>query len=89
MEKMKDETTSLTIQIGKDLKESVGKILKDFDLDHTTLINHLYRQISHKKKIPFPMFHPNKATQNAIKEFETNSNVKKYKTVEELFNDIG
>jgi addiction module RelB/DinJ family antitoxin len=50
---MSGQTAMISIRTDKDLKESVGKILQSLGLDHSTVVNMLYRQIQLRKGIPF------------------------------------
>ena len=85
---MATKTVNLNIRTNKDLKEEVGKILKELGLDHSTVINMLYRQIAMRRAIPFQINIPNTATENAIKELEEDKNMKTYSSSDELFDEL-
>lgn len=55
---MVHQTAMLSIRMDKDLKESVGKILQSLGLDHSTVVNMLYREIQRTKEIPFSIKAP-------------------------------
>ena len=86
---MTGKTVNLNIRTNKALKDSVENILHDLGLNHSTVINLLYRQISLRKEIPFSIQIPNKETQKAIMELESGKNVKSFKNSKELFDDLG
>ena len=86
---MAGKTVNLNIRTNKALKDSVESILHDLGLNHSTVINLLYRQISLRKEIPFSIQIPNKETQKAILELESGKNVKSFKNSKELFDDLG
>jgi DNA-damage-inducible protein J len=86
---MAGKTVNLNIRTNKALKDSVESILHDLGLNHSTVINLLYRQIFLLKEIPFPIKMPNKATQKAIRELERGKNVKSFKNSKELIDDLG
>jgi DNA-damage-inducible protein J len=86
---MAGKTVNLNIRTNKALKDSVESILHDLGLNHSTVINLLYRQIFLLKEIPFPIKMPNKTTQKAIRELESGKNVKSFKNSKELIDDLG
>lgn len=86
---MAEKTVNLNIRTNKNLKESVGEILRSMGLDHSTVVNMLYRQILLRKEIPFSIKVPNKLTQKAINELEGDSNLKTYGNSDELFKELG
>lgn len=55
---MAQQTAMLSIRMDKDLKESVGEILHSMGLDHSTVVNMLYREIQRTKEIPFSIKAP-------------------------------
>lgn len=86
---MAEKTVNLNIRTNKNLKESVGEILRSMGLDHSTVVNMLYRQILLRKEIPFSIKVPNKLTQKAINELEGDSNLKTYGNSDDLFKELG
>jgi len=86
---MAEKTVNLNIRTNKNLKESVGEILRSMGLDHSTVVNMLYRQILLRKEIPFSIKVPNKLTQKAINELEGDSDLKTYGNSDELFKEFG
>lgn len=86
---MAGKTVNLNIRTNKALKDAVENILHDLGLNHSTVINLLYRQIFLLKEIPFPIKMPNKTTQEAIKELESGKGPKTYKNSDELFEELG
>jgi DNA-damage-inducible protein J len=86
---MAGKTVNLNIRTNKALKDSVGHILHRLGLNHSIVVNMLYRQISLRNEIPFSIQIPNKETQKAIMELESGKNVKSFKNSKELFNDLG
>lgn len=86
---MAGKTVNLNIRTNKALKDSVEGILHDLGLNHSTVINLLYRQIFLLKEIPFPIKLPNKTTQKAIKELESKKGLKTYRNSDELFEELG
>ena len=86
---MAEKTVNLNIRTNKNLKESVGEILRSMGLDHSTVVNMLYRQILLRKEIPFSIKVPNKLTQKAINVLEGDSNLKTYGNSDDLFKELG
>lgn len=86
---MAEKSVNLNIRTNKNLKESVGEILRSMGLDHSTVVNMLYRQILLRKEIPFSIKVPNKLTQKAINELEGDSDLKTYGNSDELFKELG
>jgi DNA-damage-inducible protein J len=86
---MAEKTVNLNIRTNKNLKESVGEILRSMGLDHSTVVNMLYRQILLRKEIPFSIKVPNKLTQKAINELEGDSDLKTYGNSDELLKELG
>ena len=86
---MAGKTVNLNIRTNKALKDSVEGILHDLGLNHSTVINLLYRQIFLLKEIPFPIKLPNKTTQKAIRELENGKGLKTYSNSAELFEELG
>ena len=86
---MAEKTVNLNIRTNKNLKESVGEILRSMGLDHSTVVNMLYRQILLRKEIPFSIKVPNKLTQKAINELEGDADLKTYGNSDELFKELG
>jgi len=68
---MEEKNVNLNIRTNKALKDEVGKILQSLGLNHSTVINMLYKQIAILKGLPFPVKIPNERTQKAIEELET------------------
>ncbi len=83
------KTVNLNIRTDKELKESVGAILHELGLNHSSVVNLLYRQIQMRKEIPFNIKIPNEATRVAIQELENGEKPNIYKNSDELFADIG
>lgn len=86
---MAGKTVNLNIRTNKALKDSVEDILHDLGLNHSTVINLLYRQIFLLKEIPFPIRMPNQSTQKAIKELESGKRLKTYRSSAELLKELG
>ena len=86
---MYDKNVNLHIRTSKTLKEAVGSILHELGLNHSIVVNMLYRQILIQKEIPFPIKLPNTATQKAINELENKEDLKTYRDSDELFNELG
>lgn len=86
-EEMKEKNVNLNIRTNKDLKEEVSTILHSLGLNHSIVINMLYKQISILKGLPFPVKIPNKKTNKAIEELETKKNLKTYNS-DELFKEL-
>jgi DNA-damage-inducible protein J len=86
---MAGKAVNLNIRTNKALKDSVGHILHKLGLNHSIVVNMLYRQIALRNEIPFSIQIPNKETQKAIMELESGKNVKSFKNSKELFKDLG
>ncbi len=85
---MGTKTVNLNVRTNKDLKEKVGVILEELGLDHSTIINMLYRQIAMRKAIPFQINIPASTTIEALKELENDKNLKTYSDSDELFDEL-
>jgi len=70
---MSKKDVNLNIRTNKELKESVGRILDDLGLDHSTVVNMLYHQIEMLQAIPFPVRIPDLGTRQNVDEPENNS----------------
>ncbi len=86
---MDTKNVNLNIRTSKALKDEVGSILHDLGLNHSIVINMLYRQIAMLKGIPFSIKLPNRATQMALDELENDNNLKTYNNSSELFDELG
>jgi len=86
---MDTKNVNLNIRTSKALKDEVGSILHDLGLNHSIVINMLYRQIAMLKGIPFLIKLPNRATQMALDELENDNNLKTYNNSSELFDELG
>jgi len=82
------KTANLNIRTNVKLKESVGSILHSLGLTHSSAVELYYRQILSLKRIPFSIEIPNEETREAIAELRTGKKLKKYKSVEEMFEDL-
>jgi len=82
------ESSTLTVRTDKELKNKVGKILKELGLNHSTAINMFYHQVLSYEGIPFPIRIPNKVTRKALENSRNKKNLTQYKNSEELFNDL-
>ena len=69
---MSKKDVNLNIRTNKELKESVGKILDELGLDHSTVVNMLYHQIEMLQAIPFPVRIPDLGTRQSVDEPEDN-----------------
>ena len=86
---MIEKTVNLNIRTNKELKDSVGDILHDLGLNHSTVVNMLYKQILLLKEIPFAIKLPNEETKKAIEELESGKKLKTYKSSDKLFKNPG
>jgi len=71
---MATKNVNLNIRTNKELKETVGKILDELGLDHSTVVNMLYHQIELLQAIPFPIRIPNLGTRPAVADPENDVN---------------
>ena len=85
---MEEKNVNLNIRTNKALKDEVGAILHNLGLNHSIVINMLYKQIAILKGLPFPVKIPNKRTVKAIEELETKKGAKSQNS-DELFEDLG
>jgi len=86
-ENMEEKNVNLNIRTNKELKEEVSTILHSLGLNHSVVVNMLYKQIAILKGLPFPVKIPNKKTIKAIEELETKKNLKTYKS-DELYEEL-
>ena len=82
------KTEIIRARIEPDLKHEVDKILKELGLKSSDAVNMLFRQIKMLRAIPFEVSIPNKETERAINDANKGRGLKKYKSVDSLFNSI-
>jgi len=70
------------------LKHDVENVLSRLGLSMSDVINVLFSQIKLTKGLPFDVKIPNKLTQKTLKESAEGKNVKRFNTVDELFEDL-
>lgn len=75
-------------RIEPELKQEVESILNELGLKTTDAINLLFRQIRLRRGIPFEICIPNEITEKAIRNAENGIGIKKYGTVDEMFNSV-
>ena len=85
---MSHSNATLSIRTEKKVKDQVGKILDKLGLNHSTAINIYYHQIIANQGIPFDIKIPNKTTAQAIDDSRKKKNMKKFKTTDDLFDDL-
>lgn len=84
---MEEKNVNLNIRTNKELKDEVSVILKELGLNHSIVVNMLYKQIALLKGLPFQVKIPNQLTGKAIEELETGKG-KKLKNSDELFEEL-
>lgn len=83
------KTAFIRARIEPDLKSEVDKILENYGVSTTQVVNMLYRRIKRTGELPAELFVPNAQTARAIKEAKAGKGVIKCKNREELFKKLG
>jgi len=77
---MAEKGVNLNVRTSKALKEEVGAILHNLGLNHSIVVNMLYRQIALRRGIPFPVNIPNGGTRRAFQELEEGSTLETHRS---------
>jgi DNA-damage-inducible protein J len=87
MDMAKDAIINARVESG--LKHKVDKIFHVLGLSPTEAITLFYKQIELNKGLPFDIKVPNKLTKKTLKDSASGKNVKRFKTREALYADLG
>ncbi len=75
-------------RINGPLKHEVEDILSDLGLTMSDAINILFKQIQLNHGLPFKVKIPNKVTRKTLENSAKGKNMKKFNSVDELFDDL-
>ena len=76
-------------RVNAHLKHDVEDILGSLGLTMSDAINVLFTQIKLSKGLPFDVNVPNALTQNTLKQSAKGEEVKRFNSVDALFDDLG
>ncbi len=77
----------LSVRTDEKLKNSVGNILRELGLNHSSAINIFYNAIEKNRGFPFQIKLPNKETQEALDDLEQGEG-SIYNSVNDLFKEL-
>jgi DNA-damage-inducible protein J len=83
------KTSSVTVRLDPDLKESVEKILDQLGLTISQAVVLFYRQVQLHRGLPFEVRLPNATTQAALDEAEQRRGLASHPSTDALFADLG
>lgn len=84
---MKDAT--IKARINAKLKHDVEGIFEHLGLSTSQAIIIFFRQVKLYQGLPFPVRIPNKLTQKTLTDSAAGKNVKRFKNLDDLFEDLG
>ena len=85
---MNNKNAIVRARVNGALKHDVEGILSHLGLTVSDAINALLSQIKLKKGLPFDVNMPNKMTQETLKKSAKGEEVKRFSSVEDLFDDL-
>ncbi len=83
------KTATIRTRIEPGLKREVEGILSELGLTASETVQLLYRQIKLRRGLPFEVRIPNALTARTLKASKAGRNVKRLRSKEELFADLG
>ncbi len=84
-----NKTDFVKARIGRHLKASVHAVLAKLGITPSQAIIMFYKSIEREHGLPLSLMIPNAATARAIKEAKSGRGLKKFKSAEDLFKDLG
>lgn len=81
-------SATLQVRMPEELKKEANDILSALGLTASEAVNIFYSQIVLNNGIPFEIKLPNKETREAIEEARSGKSTKRFKNVDELFEDL-
>lgn len=81
-------SATLQVRMPEELKKEANDILSALGLTASEAVNIFYSQIVLNNGIPFEIKLPNKETREAIEEARSGKKTKRFKNVDELFEDL-
>lgn len=82
------KTQIINARVQPELKRSAEIILRSLGVSTTDAISMFLSQVVLNRGIPFPIKLPNKETRDAIKAFKAGKGVKKYRTTQQMMDDL-
>ena len=82
------KNATIQARINGNLKKKAEKILGKIGISHSEAINIFYSQLTMQNGLPFEVKIPNKETLSAIKDTIERKNLKKYRSVTDLYEEI-
>ena len=84
-----NKTEFVKARIAPHLKASVHALLDKLGITPSQAITMFYKSIEREHGLPLSLMVPNAATDRAIKEAKAGKGLKKFKSAEGLFKDLG
>jgi len=85
---MYPRNTIVRARVNKNQKHDAENILAHLGLTMSDAINALISQIKLNQGLPFPIQFPNRVTEKTLEDSRNGKNVKKFASMEELFDDL-
>jgi DNA-damage-inducible protein J len=82
------KTSVISARIDPELKRHTERIFRELGLTASQAITLFYKQVELHHGLPFSVKIPNAETTAALEDARKRSNLKRYDTVEELFDDL-
>ena len=85
---MANKSANISARIDPDIKQNAEQIFKELGLTTSQAITLFYKQVDIQHGLPFEVKIPNRATLKAIEDAETQTNLRSFNDVEDLFDDL-
>ncbi len=82
------KTAVISARIDPELKENAESIFKELGLTTAQAITLFYRQVDLQHGLPFSIKLPNKTTEQALADAQSQEKLTKFETADELFDDL-
>ena len=83
------KTSNISARIDPELKNKAEQVFRKLGLTSSQAITLFYKQVELNQGLPFAVKIPNETTLKALEEARTRSNLEKFETVDDLFDDLG
>ena len=82
------KTAVISARIDPELKQNAESIFKELGLTTAQAITLFYRQVDLQHGLPFSVKLPNKTTEQALADAQSQEKLTKFETADELFDDL-
>lgn len=82
------KTDIINARVEPRLKQSAEVIFKSLGLTTTDAISMFLSQVVLNRGIPFPVTLPNAQTRKAVRDYRSGKGIKKYRTVQDMMDDL-